>query len=1118
MEMSMETASDDPVVLDRALKWKYLLPQLLLRAPSRGGRRRLQALAWRFRAFAERRTTELMRSWDDARTETFYAGHARHRRTDADLFAALLVGTAETVVALVEDGKLSRASGRLSSKGMGDLSDLAILAQLRDKHPSRSHPIPDAAYDIPVDEDALTVDMRVPYQQLKQHVAAGPSGMRNEYLRCLVGEYAPASGPAAVRAMSEVASMYLQGRLTGWFSRLFASARLVAPVKKLGEGRAPDVRPVAVGEAERRAAERAVVDNMKEAYVSVLAPSQLGVGISAGDSVLIHRVRLIAEKLGPRAVIVHTDLRNAYNEAWRRTIIQRHIDCSPLHSVIPALLASLSTDSYLVVDDRSAPLRSEDGVQQGHLWPRLPFASRFTPRCSSMIPRWRLEVNDGAARFNADDGFLVGLPEHVWPALHAFRTSIKASVGLEVRFDKMHATTQTCMEAARREASADIEWSELDGHHGIAVLNVPLGSPEYVQAYMRGKAEELREEVEASLSKLLSAKPSRRYTHALHHHAWALLKHCMQHKAGFWLRNCLPSEVEAFAEAVDATILAAVERVLGVSFDPSTYGTDTNPVVTDFLAELLHDPDPMAAEVATLSEDAVARARSRLHLPTRLKGASIRRMATVRDAAFIGCMNAILPSYAAEMREAWGRLQAATAGHLGDADARQMEREVEASSGSQKELTAFLDQANNSRLRNEVCALPATCRERILFNQLDAASGMWTVAIPTARTAMTPHELREVAAGYFLLPSPCLAPVVGSQIILPSTEHNPVNIHAFRDRCVHDLGIAVRREVDDLFQQAVPRLGNTVPRDELKDLVPDAELSLPASKIVTGSCGPRSLKFTLLEFKTMRYRVKYIAVPRATAVDRFERFLLGDIQRGLAARDAAWHNTEPKQKAHVWPVVHAFRTPIKAYVGLEVRFDKMHPYIVDMEAAKREARPTSSGPSELDGRHGISDLNVPLGSPGYVHAYMRGKAEELQEEVDANLSKLLSAKPSRRYTHAMHHHAWALLKHRVHHMARYWLCNCLPSEVEAFAEAVDATVLMAVERVPGVVSFDPSTYGTDTNLVVTDFLAELLHDPDPTAAEAATLSEDAVAGARSKLHLLCHSVEGRWHPPHGYRS
>eukprot|EP00873_Tetraselmis_striata_P042402 jgi/Tetstr1/462666/TSEL_000694.t1 len=392
-----------------------------------------------------------------------------------------------------------------------------------------------------------------------------------------------------------------------------------------------------------------------------------------------------------------------------------------------------------------------------------------------------LEVNDGAARFNADDGFLVGLPEHVRPALHAFRTSIKASVGLGVRFDKMQAYS-AAMEAARREAPADIEWPELDGHHGIAVLNVPLGSPEYVQAYMRGKAEELREEVDASLSKLLSAKPSRRYTHALHHHAWALLKHCMQHKAGYWLRNCLPSEVEAFAEAVDVTILAAVQRVLGVSFDPSTYGTDTNPVVTDFLGELLHDPDPMPAEVLDNSgTNTPTPGFFDPQLGSVLGRGSFNATSSARQYDhFLNDAHGS-DSYAAEMREAWGRLQAASAGHLGDADARHMEREVEAASGSQKELAAFLDQANNSRLRNEVCALPATCRERILFNQLDTASGMWTVAIPTARTAMNPHELREVAAGYFFLPSPCLAPVVGCQIILPSTEHNPVTVDLYGD-------------------------------------------------------------------------------------------------------------------------------------------------------------------------------------------------------------------------------------------------------------------------------------------------------------------------------------------------
>eukprot|EP00873_Tetraselmis_striata_P013036 jgi/Tetstr1/433300/TSEL_022587.t1 len=130
--------------------------------------------------------------------------------------------------------------------------------------------------------------------------------------------------------------------------------------------------------------------------------------------------------------------------------------------------------------------------------------------------------------------------------------------------------------------------------------------------------------------------------------------------------------------------------------------------------------------------------------------------------------------------------------------------------------------------------------------------------------------------------------MVGSQIILPSTEHNPVTVDLYGDALMNlpALGDAHWRVQHDAIADAF--------RDHC---VHDLELSLPTFNVVTGSYDPRSLKSTLLEFKTMRYRVKYTtAVPRATAVDRFERSLLGDIQRGLAAWDAAWHNTEPGQK------------------------------------------------------------------------------------------------------------------------------------------------------------------------------------------------------------------------------
>lgn len=44
-----------------------------------------------------------------------------------------------------------------------------------------------------------------------------------------------------------------------------------------------------------------------------------------------------------------------------------------------------------------------------------------------------------------------------------------------------------------------------------------------------------------------------------------------------------------------------------------------------------------------------------------------------------------------------------------------------------------------------------------------AHGGQTAVAITTVNTGMTPQELREVAAGYFFLPSRCIAQVVGNQ-------------------------------------------------------------------------------------------------------------------------------------------------------------------------------------------------------------------------------------------------------------------------------------------------------------------------------------------------------------------
>eukprot|EP00873_Tetraselmis_striata_P034791 jgi/Tetstr1/455055/TSEL_041910.t2 len=89
----------------------------------------------------------------------------------------------------------------------------------------------------------------------------------------------------------------------------------------------------------------------------------------------------------------------------------------------------------------------------------------------------------------------------------------------------------------------------------------------------------------------------------------------------------------------------------------------------------------------------------------------------------------------------------------------------------------------------------------------------------------------------------------------------------------------------------------------------------------------------MLEFKTKRYGVKYIAVPWATAVDQFERSLLSDKQPGLAVRDAPGHSTEPEQKGgslrdimdkseYTGMVFGALAPPATAMTGRRHRIDR----------------------------------------------------------------------------------------------------------------------------------------------------------------------------------------------------
>jgi len=137
-----------------------------------------------------------------------------------------------------------------------------------------------------------------------------------------------------------------------------------------------------------------------------------------------------------------------------------------------------------------------------------------------------------------------------------------------------------------------------DRLRGVTVFNVPVGEPEYVEAVLRNKAQEV-----ASVARYYIADLEEEYPQEL----WTLLQYSLQHKITYWLRTCTPEETEEMAGRVDAAIL-----------------------------EVCH-----AATAIRLNDEPVA--KNRLRLPARLKGGGIRSMTDLRQPAFLGALLGNLP-------------------------------------------------------------------------------------------------------------------------------------------------------------------------------------------------------------------------------------------------------------------------------------------------------------------------------------------------------------------------------------------------------------------------------------------------------------------------------------------
>ena len=117
------------------------------------------------------------------------------------------------VKGMINSGKISKALHRVTSCGVANIEDPAILAMLQSKYPARGRPLP-ARVTRGQCVDSLA-GLRESLMGLEPGVSPGTGGMKAEYLILI----AKRMEDEEMELLEEFGVRYLRGDLPAWFTQ-----------------------------------------------------------------------------------------------------------------------------------------------------------------------------------------------------------------------------------------------------------------------------------------------------------------------------------------------------------------------------------------------------------------------------------------------------------------------------------------------------------------------------------------------------------------------------------------------------------------------------------------------------------------------------------------------------------------------------------------------------------------------------------------------------------------------------------------------------------------------------------------------------------------------------------
>lgn len=505
----------------------FALPKLCLRLPARGTRKKIrpaELVPFLIRLLALARDGQWSVLFDEA------CAAAAKLNSPFGETAASATRVRERVIALVEEGQLSKAVKALDSNGIHTGSE-EVVRILAEKHP----------YEPPLrTQPCLGPPLRFTVPQVLKAVGAFHTGSSSG-----ASKLYPAHLQDALRAPTADASGRLSGPLTFLVNSLaggncpaevapWLSGAPIFPLRKKDNG----VRPIAVGETLRRLVSRCFCCALQPKFERLFsAAGQVGVCLKNGAEAAVHAVRLAIART-PSVAVLKVDFANAFNSVCRAAVYNE------VRQRFPELEAwfclTYSAPSPLLCNDALLPFKSTSGVQQGDpLGPAL-FALAILPLCLKL----QEEIPDSLSIWYLDDGIVAGSVDDVSRAW-SFISSFAPSVGLSLNIAKCELALPPGI-----AAPASMTGLARIPVQGFDLLGSPLGTDDHCTSYLKRRVGRIA----AALSQLPTIDdPQVELT---------LLRSCLAFpKLAFALRSAPPVSSLAAAEAFDKLIQdTALER------------------------------------------------------------------------------------------------------------------------------------------------------------------------------------------------------------------------------------------------------------------------------------------------------------------------------------------------------------------------------------------------------------------------------------------------------------------------------------------------------------------------------------------------------------------------------